>query len=65
MNKQHGTESTVEEQGDLDVGRRNLLKLTGVGAAALGVLSVTNGTAFAQANLAWNKTFPKSVEVWS
>jgi uncharacterized protein len=59
MNKQNGT----EQQADLDVGRRNLLKLTGVGAAALGVLAVTNGTAFAQANLAWDKTFPKSDRV--
>jgi uncharacterized protein len=63
MNKQNGTEDTVEQQAGLDVGRRNLLKLTGVSVAALGVMSVTNAPTFAQETLAWDKTFPKSDRV--
>jgi uncharacterized protein len=62
MHKQNRTENTIEQRTGLDVSRRNLLKLTGAGAA-LGVLSVTSGTAFAQETLAWDKTFPKSDRV--
>lgn len=50
----------AEQQDGIDIGRRKLLKLTGVGAGALGVLSVTNGKAFAQYAGAWDKTFPKN-----
>lgn len=50
----------VEQQDGIDMGRRNLLKLTGAGAAALGVLSVTNGKVFAQYAGTWDKTFPKN-----
>ena len=39
MRKQHRTENTAEQQTGLDVGRRNLLKLAGAGAVALGVMS--------------------------
>jgi uncharacterized protein len=42
MNKQFGTENTTEQQSNVDVGRRELLKLTGAGVAALGMLSVAN-----------------------
>jgi uncharacterized protein len=42
MNKQIGTGNTVQQQPDLDVGRRKLLKLTGTGIAALGAMSVLN-----------------------
>ena len=44
------------------LGRRALLKLTGVGAAALGALSV-GAPALAQGIFAWDKTFPKSERV--
>lgn len=42
MDKQNGIERAVEQQAGLDVDRRNLLKLTGAGVAALGVTSVLN-----------------------
>ena len=42
MNQQDETESTPEQSADLNVGRRDLLKLTGAGIAALGVTLVVN-----------------------
>jgi uncharacterized protein len=63
MNKQIGTENFIEYQAGLDVSRRNLLKLIGVGVAALGLMSVVDTPAFAQSTLAWDKTFPKSDRV--
>jgi fermentation-respiration switch protein FrsA (DUF1100 family) len=42
MRKQERTENKTEQQAGLDVGRRNLLKLTGAGVAALGLTSVIN-----------------------
>ena len=52
-----------EHHGSVDVGRRNLLKLTGMGVAALGMMSAIETPAFAQGTLAWDKTFPKSDRV--
>ena len=46
-----------------DEGRRTLLKLTGVGVAALGVASVAGAPVFAQENTEWDKVFPKSDKV--
>ncbi|MGO6679723.1 alpha/beta hydrolase [Rhizobium leguminosarum] len=46
-----------------DAGRRTLLKMTGVGIAALGVASVAGAPAFAQGNAEWDKVFPKSSKV--
>ncbi|MCB2404676.1 alpha/beta hydrolase [Rhizobium ruizarguesonis] len=46
-----------------DAGRRTLLKMTGVGVAALGVASVAGAPAFAQGNAEWDKVFPKSSKV--
>ncbi|WP_272490446.1 twin-arginine translocation signal domain-containing protein [Rhizobium leguminosarum] len=43
-----------------DTGRRTLLKMTGVGVAALGVASVAGSPALAQASAEWDKVFPKS-----
>lgn len=40
MNKQNADERAVEEQAGVDVDRRTLLKMTGAGAAALGIMSV-------------------------
>ena len=42
MHEHNETENTLERDADLDVGRRNLLKLTGAGVAALGAMSVLN-----------------------
>ena len=42
MRKKDRTENTAERQAGLDIGRRNLLKLTGAGVAALGMTSLLN-----------------------
>ena len=42
MHAHNETENTIEQRAGLDVGRRNLLKLTGAGVATLGVMSVLN-----------------------
>jgi hypothetical protein len=42
MHKQNATEGKVEKRAGLDVGRRNLLKLTGAGAVTLGMTSIFN-----------------------
>jgi uncharacterized protein len=62
MNKQFETRRLVEHQVGVHVGRRNLLKLTGVGVAVLSMMSVS-APAFAQGTLASDKTFPKSERV--
>jgi hypothetical protein len=62
MNKQFETGGLVEHQVGVHVGRRNLLKLTGVGVAVLSMMSVS-APAFAQGTLASDKTFPKSERV--
>jgi hypothetical protein len=59
MNKQR---ETNRRWTGISAGRRNLLKLTGVGVAALSMLSI-DATALAQNTLAWDKTFPKSDRV--
>jgi uncharacterized protein len=56
------TPATADPAG-VSVGRRHLLKLTGIGAAALGLLSAAEAPAFGQSTLAWDKTFPKSDRV--
>jgi fermentation-respiration switch protein FrsA (DUF1100 family) len=57
-----------ENQSGAAVDRRDFLKFTGLGVAAVGALSVAGGSAaFAQdggtANASWDKTFPKSPTV--
>lgn len=42
MNQQNEILNTPEPASDLDVGRRDLLKLTGAGVAALGAMSILN-----------------------
>ena len=53
--------------GAADAGRRNLLKMTGTGIAALGVGAIATGPAFAQQRVKlsdkWDKTFAKSDKV--
>ncbi|RUM24381.1 alpha/beta fold hydrolase [Rhizobium vallis] len=46
-----------------DAARRTLLKMTGVGMAALGVATVAGAPAFAQTTTEWDKVFPKSEKV--
>ena len=62
MNKLFETTRLLEHRAGVNVGRRNLLKLTGVGVAVLSMMSVDAPT-FAQSTLAWDKTFPKSERV--
>jgi hypothetical protein len=63
MNRQIETGRLVEHRAGFDVGRRDLLKLAGVGVTALSMISVADTPAFAQSTLAWDKTFPKSERV--
>jgi uncharacterized protein len=63
MSKQIRTAHPMEAQTGVNVGRRNLLKVTGVGLAAFGLTSVGGTPALAQSTLAWDKTFPKSDRV--
>ena len=61
MNEQDTT--GMSQQRGPDAGRRNFLKLTGAGFAALGVISATSGAVLAQEAAAWDKTFPQSEKV--
>lgn len=63
MRDQNEIGSAFERKELPDAGRRNLLKLTGVSVAALGVASFAGAPAFAQSNDEWDKTFPKSETV--
>lgn len=63
MNQQHDSSTANGPEATFNVGRRNLLKMTGTGIAALGVASLIDAPAFAQSALAWDKTFPKSDRV--
>jgi len=60
MDKHSGTERAETRQDTADVGRRDVLKLTGAGLAVLGASSVAAAPALAQDDAAWDKTFPKS-----
>jgi uncharacterized protein len=65
MHSVNKTENTIEPRADLDVGRRDLLKLTGVGVAVVGAGALLN-TSSAQAQkmtAEWDKVFPKSQKV--
>jgi len=57
------TEQFVERQSGLDLGRRDLLKLTGLSVAALGASFLPSAPARAQYSAAWDKTFPKSAQI--
>jgi hypothetical protein len=62
MSKEFEARRLGEHQLGVNVRRRNILKLTGVGVAVLSMMSV-DAPAFAQSTLAWDKTFPKSERV--
>ena len=47
----------------MNVSRRNLLRMTGSGAAALSAMTLPGSGAMAQATSAWDKVFPKSDRV--
>jgi uncharacterized protein len=56
--------NAAAHQDEPDTARRNFLKMTGIGVAALGVGSaIAGGGAFAQSNEEWDKTFPRSETV--
>ena len=65
MNKRNGAENAVGQQAGLDVGRRNLLKLTGVGVAVLGAASLSNFSKSEAQNMSeeWDKVFARSKNV--
>jgi uncharacterized protein len=62
MNRENENESA-----GLDLGRRNLLKMTGTGMAALSIGMAASGQAVAQSQAklsdTWDKTFAKSDKV--
>ena len=64
MNKHNETGNAIAHQDAPDVGRRNLLKMTGTGIAALSVGVVATGQVFAKSQIQlsdkWDKTFAKS-----
>jgi uncharacterized protein len=62
MSSQTKAGRLAERQAGANVGRRDVLRPTGAGVAALGMLSVDTPV-FAQSTLAWDKTFPKSDRV--
>jgi hypothetical protein len=47
MNEQHGSDITVERQSDFDPMRRDLLKMAGVGVAALNITAIADTPAAA------------------
>ncbi len=59
MTAQQQTNPSISDQG---IDRRKLLKLTGVGVAALGAATISHSPATAQSP-DWDKTFPKSDKV--
>ena len=65
MNEKIDTKALVDRKVGLD--RRNLLKMTGTGMAALSVGVTASGQAFAQSQATlsdtWDKTFAKSDKV--
>jgi uncharacterized protein len=67
MNKQNETINAIASQDVPDIGRRNLLKMTGVGIATLSVGMVAREQASAQTQIKladkWDKTFARSDKV--
>ena len=67
MEKNNEVGAAIAHQDNANVGRRNVLKMTATGIAALGVGAVATGPAAAQTRLTltdkWDKTFPKSNKV--
>lgn len=61
------TTNMTTEQDTLNKGRRNIMKMTGSGIAALGIASFSSGKVFAQSSITlsdeWDKTFTKSDKV--
>lgn len=59
--------NTVAHQDEPDVGRRDMLKMTGTGIVALGIGALASGQAFAQSQMRlsdkWDKVFAKSDKV--
>lgn len=67
MNKPNETGNAITHRDEPDVGRRNLLRITGTSIAALSVGAVATGQVFAQSTMQlsdrWDKTFAKSDKV--
>ena len=58
-----GSDSMTTHWDHHDVDRRDLLKIAGVGAAALSAASLAGAPAFAESHGDWDKLFPRSEKV--
>ena len=65
MNKQNSPENIAAPASGLNLGRRDLLKLTGAGVAALGAGSLSNISSPKAQSMSngWDKVFPRSENV--
>jgi fermentation-respiration switch protein FrsA (DUF1100 family) len=63
MDKQRELDGFGNAQVGLGLGRREVLRLTGLGVAALSVAPVLDTPAEAHLTEAWDKTFPRSTKV--
>jgi uncharacterized protein len=65
MNKQNSPENRAAQASGLNFGRRDLLKLTGAGVAALSIGSLLNTSNAKAQNVSgeWDKVFPRSENV--
>jgi fermentation-respiration switch protein FrsA (DUF1100 family) len=63
MDKQRELDGFGNAQVGLGLGRREVLRLTGLGVAALSVVPVLDTPAEAHLTEAWDKTFPRSTKV--
>ena len=67
MNKHTETETPLTQEAEPKLGRRNMMKMTGVSIMTLGLGSLTTSETFAQSPIQlsdkWDKTFAKSEKV--
>lgn len=65
MNEDNNFSNLAPRRDEPDAGRRNLLMMTGAGAAVLGVASIFNTSSAKAQNMTseWDKVFPKSENV--
>ncbi|YCI07190.1 alpha/beta hydrolase (plasmid) [Ensifer sp. D2-11] len=65
MNDQHEASAVIRQQDEPNIGRRDLLKLTGAGVAAIGAASLFSPSNAKAQNMSneWDKVFPRNENV--